>query len=222
MMNKTIERVWPLERDCNANVTGTACGVRRLHATDSGTGLAQHRDSEYRYAFHGAHAIRRWRSGRRGARICASRFSRAAGLLPMPPKNDLHPQIFGQDRESARTPSRRCCSKRMPGYYLGGNLYRPMKPAPARRLPGDRLAARALELRAAGAFGDRLGAGALHQSGAAGLRRLLLRHGGLQRHDPDAARFRQSARNSSGTSGRSACSCGTRSARWISCNRCPA
>src|SRR5215510_9433561 len=53
----------------------------------------------------------------------------AAGLLPMLPKNDLHPQIFG--RIENRTYSvEKVLLETMPGYYLGGNLYRPLKPAP--------------------------------------------------------------------------------------------
>src|ERR1051326_6897969 len=58
----------------------------------------------------------------------------AAGLLPMPVKMDLHPQIFG------RIENRDCSIEKvlletLPGYYLGGNLYRPLKPAPAGGFP---------------------------------------------------------------------------------------
>src|SRR3954454_16270717 len=53
----------------------------------------------------------------------------AAGLLPMPPKTPLHPQIFG--RIENRTYSiEKVLLETMPGYYLGGNLYRPLKAAP--------------------------------------------------------------------------------------------
>jgi len=53
----------------------------------------------------------------------------AAGLLPMFPKNDLHPQIFG------RVKNRDCYIEKvlietLPGYYLAGNLYSPLQPAP--------------------------------------------------------------------------------------------
>ena len=49
----------------------------------------------------------------------------AAGLDPMPPKTPLNPQIFG------RIETRDCSIEKvlietMPGYYLGGNLYRPL------------------------------------------------------------------------------------------------
>ncbi len=58
----------------------------------------------------------------------------AAGLLPAFPKNDLHPQIFG------RIENRDCIIEKvlietLPGYYLAGNLYRPLKPAPASGYP---------------------------------------------------------------------------------------
>ncbi len=59
----------------------------------------------------------------------------AAGLMPMPPKNDLHPQIFG--RIENRTYSiEKVLLETMPGYYLGGNLYRPLRTPPAGGFPG--------------------------------------------------------------------------------------
>lgn len=58
----------------------------------------------------------------------------AAGLLPMFPKNDLHPQVFG------RIQNRDCFIEKvlietLPGYYLAGNLYTPLKAAPAGGFP---------------------------------------------------------------------------------------
>ena len=58
----------------------------------------------------------------------------AAGLMPPFPKNDLHPQIFG------RIVNRDCTIEKvlletMPGYYLAGNLYRPLQPAPVGGYP---------------------------------------------------------------------------------------
>ena len=58
----------------------------------------------------------------------------AAGLLPMPTKTPLNPQIFG--RIENRTYSiEKVLLETMPGYYLGGNLYRPLKPAPPEGFP---------------------------------------------------------------------------------------
>ena len=59
----------------------------------------------------------------------------AAGLLPMPPKNPPHPQIFGRI-ENKTYVIEKVLLETLPGYYLGGNLYRPMKPAPAGGFPG--------------------------------------------------------------------------------------
>ena len=48
----------------------------------------------------------------------------AAGLLPIPPKTDMHPQVFGRlDREGYSI--EKVYLETMPGYYMGGNLYRP-------------------------------------------------------------------------------------------------
>jgi dienelactone hydrolase len=48
----------------------------------------------------------------------------SAGLLPMPAKTPLHPQIFGRIQGSGYT-IEKVLIETMPGFYLGGNLYRP-------------------------------------------------------------------------------------------------
>jgi dienelactone hydrolase len=58
----------------------------------------------------------------------------AAGLLPLFPKNDLHPRIFGRI-ENGDYSIEKVLLETLPGYYLGGNLYRPLKPAPAQGFP---------------------------------------------------------------------------------------
>jgi dienelactone hydrolase len=58
----------------------------------------------------------------------------AAGLMPMPPKNDLHPLVFGRI-ENKTYSIEKVLLETMPGYYLGGNLYRPLKPAPPGGFP---------------------------------------------------------------------------------------
>jgi dienelactone hydrolase len=58
----------------------------------------------------------------------------AAGLMPLFPKNDLHPQIFGRI-ENRDYSIEKVLLETLPGYYLGGNLYRPLKPAPAAGFP---------------------------------------------------------------------------------------
>jgi dienelactone hydrolase len=58
----------------------------------------------------------------------------SAGLLPMPAKTPLHPQIFGRI-ENKTYSIEKVLLETMPGYYLGGNLYRPLKPAPPEGFP---------------------------------------------------------------------------------------
>ncbi len=58
----------------------------------------------------------------------------AAGLLPMFPKNDLHPQIFGRI-ENRDYSIEKVLLETLPGYYLGGNLYRPLRLAPPEGFP---------------------------------------------------------------------------------------
>jgi dienelactone hydrolase len=58
----------------------------------------------------------------------------ATGLMPMLPKNDLHAQIFGKI-ENRTYSIEKVLIETLPGYYLGGNLYRPMKEAPAGGFP---------------------------------------------------------------------------------------
>ena len=48
----------------------------------------------------------------------------AAGLSPMPEKTPLHPQVFGKIEEKDYT-IEKVLIETLPGFYLGGNLYRP-------------------------------------------------------------------------------------------------
>ena len=58
----------------------------------------------------------------------------AAGLLPPFPKNDLRAQIFGRI-ENRDYSIEKVLLETLPGYYLGVNLYRPLKPAPPAGFP---------------------------------------------------------------------------------------
>jgi dienelactone hydrolase len=54
----------------------------------------------------------------------------SAGLLPMPEKSPLHAQIFGKLERGSYTVEK-VLLETYPGFYLGGNLYRPLgKPGP--------------------------------------------------------------------------------------------
>jgi dienelactone hydrolase len=57
----------------------------------------------------------------------------SAGLSPMPEKTPLHPQIFGKI-EGERYTIEKVLLETFPGFYLGGNLYRPRDSQ--RRHPG--------------------------------------------------------------------------------------
>ena len=48
----------------------------------------------------------------------------SAGLSPMPPKTPLHPQVFGKIEGPGYT-IEKVLLETLPGFYLGGNLYRP-------------------------------------------------------------------------------------------------
>ena len=52
----------------------------------------------------------------------------AAGLYPLPEKTPLHPEISGRI-ERGDYSIEKVSLETMPGYYLGGSLYRPLKPA---------------------------------------------------------------------------------------------
>lgn len=58
----------------------------------------------------------------------------AAGLMPLFPKSNLHPQIFGRIARPGYTVEK-VLLETLPGYYLGGNLYRPTKTAPRDGFP---------------------------------------------------------------------------------------
>ncbi len=58
----------------------------------------------------------------------------AAGLMPLFPKSDLHARIFGRITHPDYTVEK-VLLETLPGYYLGGNLYRPAKAAPAGGFP---------------------------------------------------------------------------------------
>lgn len=51
----------------------------------------------------------------------------AAGLYPLPEKTPLHAKVFGRIEREGYT-IEKVALETMPGYYLGGNLYRPLHP----------------------------------------------------------------------------------------------
>src|ERR1700730_10461193 len=57
----------------------------------------------------------------------------SAGLLPLPERTPLHPQIFGRPERQGYSVEK-VLLETMPGFYLGGNLYRPT--AKSGKFPG--------------------------------------------------------------------------------------
>jgi dienelactone hydrolase len=55
----------------------------------------------------------------------------AAGLQPMPPRTPLHPHIFGRINRNGYSVEK-VYIETLPGYYLGGNLFRPLNAASRR------------------------------------------------------------------------------------------
>jgi len=72
-----------------------------------------------------------WRARRE---VLRKQILSAAGLMPMLPKSDLHPQIFGRI-ENKDYSIEKVLLEILPGFYLGGNLYRPLKAAPPQGFP---------------------------------------------------------------------------------------
>ena len=77
------------------------------------------------------HSLAEWQARRDALR---RQILSAAGLFPMFPKSDLHPQIFGRLQHPGYSVEK-VLLETLPGYFLGANLYRPAKPAPAGGYP---------------------------------------------------------------------------------------
>jgi len=76
-------------------------------------------------------ALPEWQARRE---VLRKQILSAAGLLPLLPKNDMRPQVFGRI-ENRDYSIEKVLLETLPGYYLGGNLYRPLKAPPAGGFP---------------------------------------------------------------------------------------
>ena len=106
----------------------------------------------------------------------------SAGLLPMPEKRPLNAQVFGKLERQGYSVEK-VLLETLPGFYLGGNLYRPLGqqgPFPGVVSPHGHWA-----VRPAGEHGAGLRSRAGDEHGPAGLRGFHLRHGRPERHRPD-------------------------------------
>ena len=79
-----------------------------------------HTDSHFRMPGYGTRQA--WEA-RRG--VLKAQIQTALGLDPMPAKTPLHAQVFGKITTKDGT-IEKVLIETMPGYYLGGNLYRPL------------------------------------------------------------------------------------------------
>ena len=105
----------------------------------------------------------------------------SAGLWPPVEKSPLKARIFGRVSKGDYS-IEKVFFESYPGFYVTGNLYRPLgKEGP---LPGYPDPPWPLGLRAAGESIPLLGSGPLDQPGPPGPRGLCLRHAGLQRQPP--------------------------------------
>lgn len=76
------------------------------------------------FVFKAPDSLEAWQARRAALK---SQILAAAGLLPMPQKGALNPQVFGKlDRKEYTI--EKALLETLPGYFLGGNLYRPTSP----------------------------------------------------------------------------------------------
>ena len=107
------------------------CGVLQAQIPASDTRNTEIPNTDTHFTARTYKTLAEWQARRAYLR---KQILSAAGLLPMPPKTPLHPQIFGRI-ENKTYSIEKVLLETMPGYYLGGNLYRPLKPAPAGGFP---------------------------------------------------------------------------------------
>jgi dienelactone hydrolase len=99
----------------------TQAAVAQIPATDSRNRVTPNTDTHFvmpPYA-----NLQAWSARRSELR---QQILSAAGLSPMPPKTPLHPEVFGRLERNGYT-IEKVLLESMPHYYLGGNLYRPVK-----------------------------------------------------------------------------------------------
>ena len=78
-------------------------------------------NTDTHFTFKAPSTLAEWQERRNALR---TQILAAAGLLPTPEKNDLRPQVFGRVERNGYTVEKTLLET-LPGYFLGGNLYRP-------------------------------------------------------------------------------------------------
>jgi dienelactone hydrolase len=106
-----------------------AAAFAQVPAEDSRLTYIPHTD--YHFTPRTYHTPAEWQEHRSHLR---KQILSAAGLLPMPAKTPLHPQVLGKITNPTYT-IEKVLLETLPGFYLGGNLYRPTRPAPPGGFP---------------------------------------------------------------------------------------
>ena len=101
--------------------------ARSLHAGAIAPADSRNTDTpgtDTHFVFKTPDSLKTWQARRAALK---SQILAAAGLLPMPEKSALNPQVFGKlDRKEYTI--EKALLETLPGYFLGGNLYRPSAP----------------------------------------------------------------------------------------------
>ena len=101
--------------------------ARSLHAGAIAPADSRNTDTpgtDTHFVFKTPDSLETWQARRAALK---SQILAAAGLLPMPEKSALNPQVFGKlDRKEYTI--EKALLETLPGYFLGGNLYRPSAP----------------------------------------------------------------------------------------------
>ena len=128
-----------------ALATVAAFGAAQVPQQDARLAEPPHTDTHFRMPVY--KTLAEWEARKEHLR---KQILSAAGLLPMPEKTALHPQVFGRMDNKDYTVEK-VLLETLPGYWLGGNLYRPV--GRAGKFPGVVIAARPLDLRPARELG---------------------------------------------------------------------
>jgi dienelactone hydrolase len=106
-------------------VSSALLAAEGLPAQDRRNTEIRHLDAHYTMPEHAARD--EWKQR---AEFLRRQILFAAGLLPMPRKTPLNPQVFGKIERDGYS-IEKVLLETYPGFYLGGNLYRPLgKPGP--------------------------------------------------------------------------------------------
>ena len=104
-----------------ASVLIAAASLAHAQVPDQDIRNTQTPNTDTHFTFKTPATLEEWQSRKAHLR---TQILAAAGLLPMPEKSALNPEIFGKiDRETYTV--EKALLETLPGYYLGGNLYRP-------------------------------------------------------------------------------------------------